>query len=232
MVRLASFAALSGTEISMISTLDLSSMPDIESLRNQMQRMAALEAVFSVQYGEPTFTFHPQWTRSQQMGAIKNGSGDELFAHFLTRGCFIKGFAHESEMTPYKKNPPQLWPGLLTAVPKEFECSLREPAFDMPSTTFAIWRLNDDPAWSKDDIEYPNHEYADGSSELLRPLTYSHAEFAAWLSENFEVDVNTAIVESVFAGRPLSESQMVELNPSQPLHALREAVRATGFPTT
>ena len=213
----------------MLSTSTLTLMPEIDSLRKRMQQMAALTSVLAIDYGESQFEFHPKWTRKEQMGAIKNGSGDELFAHFIPAGCFIKGFAHESEMTPYKKDPPQLWPGLFSSVPSEFQRSLNEPAFDIPATTFAIWRLAADPTWSTDDIEFPDNEYADGSSDLLQPITYSHGEFADWLSENYEVDVDAGVVESVFDGQPFSESQMSTLSPSQPMHALRDAVRETGF---
>lgn len=219
----------SAIRVTMLSTSDLTQMPEIDSLRKRMQQLAALTAVFAIEYGEPEFEFHPKWARREQMGAIKNGSGDELFAHFIPAGCFIKGFAHESEMTPYKKDPPQLWPGLLSSVPAEFQQSLNEPALDMAATTFAIWRLIADPKWSTDDIEFPDNQYADGSFELLQPITYNHREFADWLSENYEVDVDADVVASVFDGQPLSESQLSHLNPSQPIRALRDAIRETGY---
>jgi hypothetical protein len=129
-----------------------------------MQQMSALTSVFAIEYGEPTFSFYPKWSRSTQMGAIKNGSGDELFVHFTPSGCFIKGFAHESVMTPYRAEPPELWPGLLASVPAEFAPSLSEPAFDIPTTTFVVWRLADTDSWHTDEIEYPDHYYGKRSA--------------------------------------------------------------------
>ena len=113
-----------------ISTRNLSPLPEIELLRQRLQQMAALQAVFSIEYGTADFEFPPKWARSQQMGAYKNGSEDEVFAHFTPAGCLIKGFAHESLMTPYRTKPPALWPGLFSSVPAEFKSSLKEPAFD------------------------------------------------------------------------------------------------------
>lgn len=205
-------------------------MPAIDLLRQRLQQMAALTSVFAIEYGESQFEFHPRWAADEQMGAIKNGSGDELYAHFIPAGGFIKGFAHESEMTPYKKNPPQLWPGLLSSVPPEFQRSINEPAFDMAATTFAIWRLKADAMWSTDDIQFPAGEYRDGSADLLRPLIYTAREFAEWLSENYEVDVENSVVESVFGNQPLFESQLSRLNPSLSLRVLRDAVNETGYP--
>jgi hypothetical protein len=206
-------------------------MPNIEVLRKRMQQMSAITAVFAVDYGESQFEFHPKWSRHEQMGAIKDGCGDELFAHFVPDGCFIKGFAHESNMTPYKKNPPQLWPGLFDAVPKAFEQSLNEPAFDIPATTFVIWRLANDDVWSTSEIDYCDDDYGDGSADLLEPFAYTYLEFTEWLQDNYEVDVEGSIVESVFNNRPLADADMTTRNPSQPIRMLRDAVRDTGYAT-
>jgi hypothetical protein len=215
-----------------ISTRNLAPMPEIELLRQRMQQMAALESVFLTLLGEGVgvFEFHPKWKRSEQMGAAKDGSGDELFVHFTPAGCFIKGFAHESEMTPYKKNPPALWPGLFSGVPAAFASSLKEPAFDIPASTFAVWRLKGDTKWQADKIKYPNDYDCDGSRDLLSYLTFSADEFTEWLAENFETEVDAEIVASVFENRPLSDDQLRSLNPSRPVATLRKVVKETGYP--
>jgi len=214
---------------SVIATWDLSLMPPIDKLRDRMQQVSALAAVFAVDYGGSQFEFHPRGTRNQQMAAMKDGCGDELFIHFLPKGCFIKGFAHESEMTPYKHDPPKLWPGMFDGVPPAFATSLNEPAFDIPATTFVIWRLNDQASWSASNVEYCDGEYRDGSADLLLPVSYTSANFTEWLAENYEVDVDQSIVDSVFDNKPLSDSALLTLNAVQPINALRDAVRATGY---
>lgn len=214
----------------MLSTRDLTELPDIESLRARLQQMAALEAVFAIAVGTADHEFHPNWNRSQQMGSIKNGSGDELFTHFTPAGCFIKGFAHESMMTPYRTKPPTLWPGLFTSVPNDFRSSLNEPAFDIPATTFVVWRRADDREWHTDDIEFPDHYYADGSQDLLPRLVRTAADYAQWLEENYETEVDASVVASVFANQPLSDAQLRKLNPSAKLAEIRGAVQETGYP--
>ncbi|GAB5444751.1 MAG: hypothetical protein Fues2KO_51000 [Fuerstiella sp.] len=191
--------------------------------------MAALESVFAIEYGESDYTFHPNWGRSQQMGAVKNGSGDELFVHFTPAGCCVIGFAHESAMSPYRTNPPELWPGLLSSVPAVFKSSLDEPAFDIQSTTFVVWRLSSDDAWHADDVKYSDDPYGDGSNDLLSRLLKSPVEFAEWLEENYEADVVADIVTHVFKNRPLSVAQLSELNPDASPAVLRKAVAETGY---
>ena len=214
----------------MLSTSDLSCMPEIEALRQHMQKLAALTAVFSVDLGEPQFVFDPRWRKKQQVAMNINGSGDELYIHFRVAGCFIKGFAHESEMTPYKTADMTIWPGVLNDVPPDFDSSLTEPAFDPQATTFAIWRLASDSSWSCGVVDFPPGDDKDGSADLLLPITYTPTDFADWLAENYEADVDSGVVHSVFDGQPLSDEQLVALNPSSPIHSLRDAVRDTGYP--
>jgi hypothetical protein len=212
-----------------ISTRNLSALPGIDAIRLRLQQMSALEAVLAIEYGTPEYEFHPKWQPSEQLGAIKNGSGDELFAHFTPSGCFIKGFAHESIMTPYRTKPPSLWPGLLSSVPAVFASSLNEPAFDIPSTTFVVWRLAADPVWHTDEIEFPDHNFGDGSQELLVRITMGASEFAEWLAENYETEIDGDIVDHVFQNRPLTDTQLQAINSSAVIFALRRAVQETGF---
>lgn len=213
----------------MISTRNLTLLPDIDSLRQRLQQLAAIESVLAIEYGESRFEFHPKWDHSEQMGAFRNGSGDDVFAHFTHSGCIIIGFAHESKMSPYRTNPPELWPGLLSDVPEEFKASLEEPAFDIASTTFIVWRRATDREWETSAIEYSNDEYGDGSHELLANLIYTAEEFAEWLSGNYEVEVDSGIVSSVFANNPLTNQQLSTLNPDATTKQLRKAVMETGY---
>ena len=207
-------------------------MPGIESLRTQMQRLAAVTAVFAGEYGESQFTFDPLWGKRQQAAMHIDGCGDELYIHFTRHGCFIKGFAHESEMTPYKHPDRAVWPGVLDSVPDEFQNSLNEPAFDREATTFAIWRLSSAADWSMGDVELPSDEFKDGSGELLAPIAFSATDMTNWLTNNYETDVDADIVASVFNDRPLSVEELTKLNPSSPIHEIRDAVLATGWKIT
>jgi hypothetical protein len=212
-----------------ISTRDLSALPEIDVIRLRLQQMSALEAILAVDCGSSSYEFHPKWNRSEQMGAFKNGSGDELFAHFTPAGCFVKGFAHESVMTPYRTKPPSHWPGLLSSVPAAFASSLEEPAFDIPATTFVVWRLAADPVWHTDEIQLPGHYFGDGSQDLLPRITMAAPEFAEWLAENYETAVDADIVGHVFKNRPLTDAQLRALNSSAAMSALRRTVQETGY---
>ncbi len=216
--------------LTVISTRDLSRFPGISSLRKRLQQMAAVEAVFAITEGATVFEFHPEWGRSEQMGAIKNGSGDELFAHFTRSGCCIIGFAHESAMSPYRTKPAKLWPGLLSSVPSESKSTLDEPAFDIECTTFAIWRFTNGDAWRTEDLGYSDDAYGDGSQELLALANLTANEFADWLEENYEVDIDDELIKEVFENQSISEAQLSALKPDVSTKKLRAAIAQTGYP--
>jgi hypothetical protein len=195
-----------------------------------MQQMAVLTEVVGIAYQPPPYEFHPQWSKGEQMGAYKNGSGDELFVHFTKAGCFIKGFDHESPMTPYRTKPPQLWPGLFDNVPTQFTESIEEPAFDKAATTFVIWRLTTDKAWQIGPVKFPKDDYADGSTHLLRKLIMTAKEFTEWLEEYYEAEVDPKIVAAVFEHQPLTKEMLATLNPEAELAELKRVVKEVGYP--
>ena len=53
-------------------------------------------------------------------------------------GCCIIGFAHESAMSPYRKQPPELWPGLLSNVPEQLRGSCGPLRQTPPTATVRI----------------------------------------------------------------------------------------------
>src|SRR5262245_33579514 len=111
----------------MISTRDLSGLPDIDGLKRLMQSMALLDAILSPEWQYRYYSFDSKWDNGEQMGSMRDGCGDDLFALFNEHGCFLKGFAHEAEMSPYRERPNCMWPGVLEGVPKEFAAALEQP---------------------------------------------------------------------------------------------------------
>lgn len=163
----------------MISTRDLSRLPDVDGLRRLLQSMATLDAILMPEWEHRYYSFNAGWGDGEQMGSMRNGSGDDFFAHFTAAGCWLKGFAHEYPMSPYREDPPRAWPGVLD-VPSAFKSSVEEPAFGVAGweVTFCIWRLHEDDRWRLGPVELPtDHADPDGSQFLLadldgRPETY------------------------------------------------------------
>ncbi|GIF45417.1 hypothetical protein Axi01nite_97280 [Actinoplanes xinjiangensis] len=103
---------------------------------------------------------------------MDNGSGDAWSIVFSPAGAFVRGFDHESSMTP-AGNDEELWPGLVATVPEMFSAAVNEPAFSYEGTlqaTGCLWRQTDDDRWHAGNIGFPNRPDPDGADRLSSVL--------------------------------------------------------------
>ena len=178
------------------------------------------------------YSFNAKWSPGEQMGSMRDGSGDNLFALFNAAGCWLKGFAHEAPMSPYRDDgTKRLWPGIVDSVPPEFGDCLREPAFNVADTTFCIWRQYHDSTWQKGEIEYPpNHRDPDGSIVLLSLLGGEPETYRAWAENYYERTVSSDAVRRVYEHQILTVELVALLNPEVSLADLKAEIIEIGYP--
>lgn len=109
----------------MISTRNLSELPDIDTLKRLFQSLAMLDAILSLEWQYRYYSFNAEWDVNEALGSMRNGCGNHLFALFTCAGCFLKGFNHESVISSFQVNPPTLFLGVLDTVPTEFKSCLK-----------------------------------------------------------------------------------------------------------
>ena len=214
----------------MISTQSLSMLPKPDVLHRVMQTMALLDAIIEADWQYRYYSFNARWSPTEQMGSMRNGEGDDLFAVFDANGCFIKGFAHEAPMSPYRVAPPALWPGILEHVPATFAASLAEPAFKMTDTTFCLWHQASDTSWQVGPVSFPSAPDPDGSAEILSPLDGLPDSYIAWAEEYYEVSLPLSAVRHVYEHRPLSPSLLADLRCSRGLSEILLEATDIGYP--
>lgn len=189
----------------MISTRDLHNLPQPNTLRRLLQGLALLDAILEEEWQYRYYSFNSKWSATAQMGSMRNGCGDDFFAVFDASGCFLRGFDHASAMTPSRKEPAFIWPGVLEDVPVQFANSLDEPAFHMEDTTFCIWCMAGDSAWSRGSIEFPpGEDDPDGSRWMLSELDGNPQTYRLFAEVYFELDVELDAISRVFAHEALS----------------------------
>ncbi len=214
----------------MISTRGLSLLPDVDGLRRTLQSMAMLDAIIRPEWQFRYYSFNATWSAGEQMGSMRNGSGDDFFAHFSPAGCWLKGFAHEYPMTSYRENPPRPWPGVLDAVPAEFLGCVREPAFSVTDVTFCIWRRYVDTSWQVGPIEFPPaHPDPDGSAFLLSDLDGRPESYRAWAADYYEREVDLAAVEHVYRHLSITPEVVARLNSEVSLSDLAADISEIGY---
>ena len=77
---------------------------------------------------------------------ISNGSGDHLYVIFSPDGVIIKGFDHESCLSPYQNEEEQTLETIYTGVPEKLLALLDEET-ERNDVTFCIWQLPDETTW-------------------------------------------------------------------------------------
>jgi hypothetical protein len=213
-----------------ISTRNLSRLPGIEPLRALAQSLATLDAIFSIEWEYRTYSFNSRWGTGEPLASMRNGSGDGWLCVFGPLGAFLKGFAHESAMSPWRARPPKVWPGVLDSVPAAFGALLTEPALAMEETTFCIWRGHGDAAWHAGAISFPDAPDPDGSADLLAMLDGNPATYQAWAETMYERTIDLAAIAQVYAHEPLTHHLVRAINDAVDFADLAEDIKEIGYP--
>lgn len=196
--------------------------------------MAVLEACLSPEWADRYHSFDDHWSEGESMASMRNGAGDEYSIVFSAAGAYVRGFDHESPMSPYVGDGP--WPGVLDEVPGVFQSCVAEPAFSddgVPRVTACLWREAGDGGWSTGTIDFPDGQAddPDGADYLFQLLVdRSPGAFQQWARDYYEVPVDLEAVRHVLASRPLTEEVVRSLNSEIALADLAQEMAEIGCP--
>src|SRR5215470_11971588 len=214
----------------MISTREVSELPSHDALKKLTQALAILDAIVEPEWEYRYYSFNAKWSDTEQMASLRNGQGDSWFCVFGPPGVFLKGFDHESKMSPWNQDPSAVWPGVLESVPPEFELCLTEPAFSMKDTTFCIWRRAGGSRWETGKITFPEAEDPDGSGWMLAILDGKPATYKEWAEGYYEMSLSIAAIEKIYQGEPLTPELAHELNPDADYSCVLSDAAEIGYP--
>jgi hypothetical protein len=214
----------------MVARNRLAVLPDIEPLKKLSQSLAMLDAIMSPEWEYRYYSFNSKWAEGEMMASMRNGSGDEYFIRFNSHGAIMKGFAHESCMSPWATDSGQLWPGVLDGVPDEFKDFLSEAAFSIEDTTFCIWRSHSDSSWQVGKIDFPEGDDPDGSEDLLYMLDAKPSTYKGFAEEYYERAVDLAAVGYIYQHKPLTDEIVKMLNADRSKEDLKSDIEEIGYP--
>jgi hypothetical protein len=171
---------------------------------------------------------------------MRSESGDEYSIVFSLAGAYIRGFDHESPMSPYGLDPARPWPGVIDDVPPEFAAQVTEPAFahsfpdgHVPALTACLWRRTTDDRWRTGTIDFPDGSVdADGAKWMFELLVEGTPEaYCRHAGDYFEVPVAAELVQHVYAHRPLTDELVARLNPEVTMADLAKDIAQIVYPT-
>jgi len=217
--------------MSSISTKDLSCLPAVPELRKLLQSLAMLDAIFSPEWEDRYFSFDSKWGPGEQMGSMRNGSGDEFFAHFDRHGCFMKGFDHEASINRLDLDSKLFY----AAVPPGFQQAIVEPAFSTEDVTFCLWRLNGEEQWSSAEIDLADvgdDDDPDGSNWMLSPLDGAPESYRAIAEAYYERSIDLDALAAIYRHQKLTDELVSQLNAELNLEQVEQDAAEIGYPCT
>ncbi|WP_259446168.1 hypothetical protein [Streptomyces geysiriensis] len=197
-------------------------LPDPAGLRAHLRALAVLDQAICRDPRFSRYSFSTTWGPGTEAALMDNGSGDDFSVLFTPAGVLVRGFDHESEMSPYGTDDEQVWPGVIDEVPAALRPLLDDPAFvdeglGAPRVTACLWWETGGSAWrTGSGIEFPSGSPdPDGSGHLFRLLTDRSPEAVqAHFEEDYGRPVPLDTVRHVLAGHPLTPEAARGLNPA------------------
>jgi hypothetical protein len=209
-------------------------LPDIPVLWETSRSLAMLEAILCPDWDGRQYSFDSRWAPGEEMASMSNSSGDSYSIVFSAAGAFIRGFDHESPMSPFRTGADELWPGLVDSVPRVFAECVAEPAFsadDVLEATVCLWRQEEDDRWHLGDVELPDGDDPDGADRLFEILVDGSPEaYQRFAEQDRKVPVDGSAVRRIFALEPLTDELVRRLNPELSVADLAEDLAEIGYP--
>jgi hypothetical protein len=173
-------------------------------------------------------TFTPGRLPGVDVGVLDHGSGDELFCLLDSRhGCLIKGFDHESPMSPHAQEEFRTWDGVLDEAPPELLAHLGASEFRRDETTFCIWRGRTDEHWWQGEVREPDG--GEWSVALLDHIFLDAGSYLDWAREYYNrKDIPSGPVAAVYGSCRADEAGVRAMNPRADLATVRRDLAVMG----
>ncbi|GAA0398282.1 hypothetical protein [Paenibacillus motobuensis] len=197
-----------------------------EMLRQRIAAMSILDAILCSEDWLRRYQYNPRWDEDAALASVSNGAGDEIYIVFTPEGVIVKGFDHESEMSPYARDDEEVWPGIYEETPHSLLSRLNDEALCKEDVTFCLWRESGDQVWRCGDIDSKGLD--DGSRFLLGMIYEAPQDYIDWAEDYYEMKLPVDIVAKIYKGEPVSEEMILALNPERDVQMALEEIREIG----
>lgn len=191
-----------------------------------------LDAILERDWESRYYSFDPRWAPNEMLGSMRNGEGDWFFAWLPEGGgAAIRGFDHESAMTPFRRRDHAPWPGLYEGLPATWVEVPSMGGFPPEEVTFCLW--NSGKNWQTGPVVFPSGETdPDGSERLLALLDDDPASYVRFAGEYYDRAVPLIAVQSIYRGDPLTKKTVLAIAPDADMKAVAAAAQEIGYPMT
>ncbi|WP_338588149.1 hypothetical protein V6669_22465 [Paenibacillus sp. Y5S-9] len=213
-------------------------MMNADALRKRMRILAALDIIFSEEEWLRVHHYEDKLQPGLAWGNINNGAGDHLHVLFTNSGTLIKGFDHESPLSPHAREDGEIYPGMYDEVPEALMTVLRdhEETLDMEDVTFCLWQEGNDLSWKVGNwiqlamIEEDEADARGGAEFLLGYIEKNSEDYVDWAKGYYDLpDLPLEAVVEVYAEKPVTASLIKQLCSERDVAAALDELQQRGY---
>ncbi len=207
-------------------------LPTAEMLKEILLSQAALDIMMNDQEDAwlRVTSFYKNYFDDVDMAKVDNGSGDHSYFLFSKNGTIIKGFDHESELSPYANQEGKIAEGIYDSVPPELMKLLEDESVERDDVTFCIWRSPNDSLWSKGQVVLPE-EGNDGEGFLLGYIFENANSWLDWAKSYYEkraAKIEADWIKKVYT-RNITEELIQMINPDRDIKGAIKELKEIGY---
>ncbi|WP_338706748.1 hypothetical protein [Paenibacillus amylolyticus] len=213
-------------------------MMNADALRKRMRILAALDIIFSEEEWLRVHHYEAELQPGLAWGSINNGAGDHLHVLFTDSGTLIKGFDHESPLSPHAREDGKIYPGMYDEVPETLMAVLRdqEETLDLEDVTFCLWQEGNDLQWKVGNwiqLAMTEEDKADargGAEFLLGYIEKNSEDYVDWAKGYYDLlDLSLKAVAEIYDEKPVTVSLIKQLCPERDVAAALNELQQRGY---
>jgi hypothetical protein len=214
------------------STRALDCLPRPARMRSLLRSLAVLDLILEPDWENRYYSFHPDWASGEQLGLMRNGEGDWAFAWFPGGGrAVLRGYAHESLMSPFRQPGDRSWPGIYEGLPDSLSDARTMGGVLPEEVTFCVWWTGG--RWTLGAVAFPDGEVdPDGSERLLELMDDDPTSYVKFAHEYYGGQLPLDFVRRIYRGDPLTKQIIHALNPGADATTVLQEAKEIGYPMT
>jgi hypothetical protein len=221
-----------------LSSRKLGALPSPEVLRTRCRVLALLDRLLCPEPDLRTLTFIPDPASGTETAEWDAGDGDFWAAWFAPEGALVYGLDHTCTMSPWRRKPPSLWPGLLEGLPGELAVHPAAPPLERDALTFCFWHTPKTTGWRHGRVAFPRQAAwtgttpdPDGSLRLLRLLDGVPETFALHARAIYGRAMDVDAIRLLFQGATIDDDLAHRLDRRRDPELTVSAARELGLAT-
>jgi hypothetical protein len=194
-------------------------IPSARELEKRLMAYAKIDYLMNYD-DEWLKTYHyddKNWIEGGQYFRIEDGCGDHYHVLISPAGSVIKGFGHESDMSPYNwEEDDPAFPASIRnhdfyqGMPKDLFALIDDEALEKNLATFCVWQRPDEAQWTCAPIDIP-HNWSDGSENFLE-YVLDLQEYAKWFSTYYEKPIDMETLDKLYHGMEITKDMIENLS--------------------